>query len=114
MRIRCEDGEAAADELDDGTGAVGADGDVGEGWDGGGIGLGTGCCARREEQTSSVTAIAIMAAADEDNANDLFTGVTNKIFVAISFPQLLLTDYQVGSVQITARAAAVPENAIDD
>lgn len=113
MRIRCEDGEDAADEPDDGTGAVGADGDVGAGWEGGGIGLGLGCCARTEEHTSRVTAIATIAAADADNANDLFTGVTNESFVAISFPQLLLTDYQVGSVEITARAAAVPENAID-
>jgi hypothetical protein len=107
VRIKCEDGEDPAGVPDEGTGAVGAAGDVGAGWAGGGMGLGSGCCARRTGERNSAA-----AATDTDNAKYLFVEDANKRFVAMSLLPLLLADYQVGSIQVTLRATAIPEDAV--
>ena len=82
----CEDGEEPAGEPDGDTGAVGALGDSGAGWAGGGIGLGSGCWAPSAGEKKRV-------AASAGNANDAFVNGANRLFVAMSFLPVLLTDY---------------------
>jgi hypothetical protein len=79
VRIKCDDGEDPAGEPADGTGAVGAAGDVGAGCAGGGIGLGSGCWARTAGAKNKVIAIA------EKNNQD-FVDDANRFFLAMSSP----------------------------
>ena len=106
MRIKCEDGEELAGEAAGETGAVGALGDCGAGWAGGGMGLGSGCWARTAGTKNKVMAIA-------DKENEDFVNDANRFFLVMNFPCWLLADYQIRPILITAHAAAIPENAID-
>jgi hypothetical protein len=77
VRIMCEDGEPPAGGVEGVTGAVGAFGELGAGCDGGGMGLGSGCCANAGET--------IVIDVNAANSNDFFICGITEIFVAMIF-----------------------------
>jgi hypothetical protein len=82
----CDEGEAPAGGLAGATGAVGAFGELGAGCDGGGIGLGSGCCARSSVAISRLKANAQYVIV-------FFTGIAQMFLAMVCSPDLLLTDY---------------------
>src|SRR4029077_16064539 len=107
------EGEAPAGGLAGATGVLGAFGELGAGCDGGGIGPGSGegCWARSDGAISRIRPSA-PCPMDSLVIDFLRTAFAQAFPAMIGSPDFLLTDYEIGSIHVTARSAAVPENPI--